>query len=106
LLARASSLLASEDALLLEDHGELVLRYHPPGWCPLLLSLLASGDVSKETLVARRWGLKLYRPERHDPLIRTTIHRLRAFIEPYGSWVRVTPSGSSAPGSLVRRATF
>jgi IclR helix-turn-helix domain len=85
--------LAEEDALLLEDHGEVRLKRHPPGWCAQLLTLLASGDVPKQALVAGLWGLRQYRPERHDALIRTTIHRLRAFIEPFGAWVRVTPNG-------------
>lgn len=95
--------LVSENALLLEDQGEVKVRRHPPGWCAQLLALLSSGDVSKEALVAQLWGLRLYRPERHDPLIRTTIHRLRTVIEPYGSWVRVTASGygTSVPVSFV-----
>jgi DNA-binding winged helix-turn-helix (wHTH) protein len=85
--------LAAENALVLEDHGNVVVRTNPPRWCPELLRLLNGKDVSKETLVAKLWGLRSYRAERHDPLLRTTIHRLRAFLEPYGKWVQVTPSG-------------
>jgi len=101
--ARRILVLGSENALLLEDHGDVVLRENPPRWCPALLRLLSRGDVSKETLVAKLWGLRNYRPERHDPLVRTAIHRLRSFLEPYGSWIRVTPSGygSSVPVSFI-----
>ncbi len=85
--------LATENALLLESNGDVVLRPNPPRWCSTLLRLLSTGDVSKEALVSGLWGLRAYRPERHDPLLRTTIHRLRAVLEPFGAWVRVTPRG-------------
>lgn len=94
--ARRIWVLVNEDSVLLEDCGEVRLRSHPPGWLPRVLQLLSLGDVPKETLVSQLWGLKLYRPERHDPLLRTTIHRLRSFIEPYGAWVRVTSNGYGA----------
>ncbi|MBX3258363.1 MAG: hypothetical protein KIS78_02245 [Labilithrix sp.] len=85
--------LTTENAVLLEDHGDLRLEPAPPRWCAALLRVLASGDASKEAIVFALWGLRTYRPERHDPLIRTTIHRLRAFLAPYGRWVTVTESG-------------
>lgn len=93
--------LAAENALVLEDRGDVVLKPNPPRWCLPLLRLLAEGDVAKETLVARLWGLKSYRPARHDPLIRTAIHRLRSFLEPFGQWVRVTPSGYGATVAVL-----
>lgn len=86
-------LLLTEDAVLLEDKGDLQLKPTPPRWCAALLRVLASGDASKEAIVSALWGLRTYRPERHDPLIRTTIHRLRAFLAPYGHWVTVTEKG-------------
>ena len=85
--------LAAENALVLEDHGNVVVRTNPPRWCPELLRLLSGKDVSKQALVGKLWGLRSYRAERHDPLLRTTIHRLRALLEPYGKWVQVTPNG-------------
>jgi DNA-binding winged helix-turn-helix (wHTH) protein len=86
-------ILSAEHAIFLEDQGDMALRPSPPRWCPALLRLLATGDVSKEVIVTKLWGLRSYRPERHDPLVRTTIHRLRTFLKPRGDWVRVTEHG-------------
>jgi hypothetical protein len=91
--SRRIIVLSAENALLLEDHGDVHVRNEPPRWCPALLRLLSAGDVSKELIVTTLWGLRRYNPERHDALLRTTIHRLRTFLEPYGQWVRVTPNG-------------
>lgn len=86
-------LLSSENAVLVQDHGDLWLRTSPPRWAPPLLRILAGGSATKEAIVARLWGLKRYRPERHDPLVRTTIHRLRGFLDPRGEWVTVGANG-------------
>ena len=104
-------LLPHENAILVQDQGDLWLRPSPPRWAPPLLRLLAGGGASKEAsgggvsketsgggaskeaLVAGLWGLRRYFPERHDPLVRTTIHRLRTFLDPRGEWVTVTPNG-------------
>lgn len=94
-------ILAAEQAVFLEDEGDMLLRPSPPRWCPALLRLLAAGDVSKEVIVTKLWGLRSYRPERHDPLLRTTIHRLRAFLRPRGDWVRVTEQGYGATVPVV-----
>jgi hypothetical protein len=59
----------------------------------LVLLRTLAGGASKETIVQRLWGLSRYRPDRHDNLVRTTIHRLRTFLEPHGDWVTVTSSG-------------
>ena len=88
--------LVHENALLLEDHGDVRLRATPPRWCPTLLRALAGGHASKEALTLRLWGLRSYRPERHDPLIRTTIHRLRALLHPFGHWIAVKGDGYGA----------
>jgi hypothetical protein len=77
----------SEDLVLLEDHGDVIARERPPRWCPVLLRLLASGDASKSKIVAGLWGLNAYRPELHDPPVRTAVHRLRAFLRPHGDWI-------------------
>lgn len=89
---RAVLLLAAENAIVLQDGGDLWARASPPRWAPALLRLLAGGS-SKEAIVAGLWGLRRYAPARHDPLIRTTIHRLRALLQPRGHWVTVTEEG-------------
>jgi hypothetical protein len=86
-------LVPSEDLLLLEDHGEVEVRHRPPAWCPALLRILASGDGSKRKIVEGLWGLRTYHPELHDPPVRTTIHRLRAFLRPHGGWISVAGDG-------------
>jgi hypothetical protein len=91
--ARRIILIPSEDLLLLEDHGDVIARHHPPQWCPALLRILASGDSSKERIVGGLWGLRAYSPELHDPPVRTTIHRLRTFLRPYASWIEVSEAG-------------
>ncbi|HEX7701437.1 MAG TPA: winged helix-turn-helix domain-containing protein, partial [Kofleriaceae bacterium] len=86
-------MIPSEDLVLLEDHGNVLVRTRPPRWCPVLLRILASGDATKERIVAGLWGLRAYHPEIHDPPVRTTIHRLRSFLAPYGSWIEVSDQG-------------
>lgn len=91
---------ASDNAVLIEDCGDLWVRSSPPPWLPSLLRILASeGQASKEDIVVGLWGVR-YRPERHDPLIRTTIHRTRAFLEPRGKWVSVTQQGYGLDADL------
>ncbi|MCA9586444.1 MAG: helix-turn-helix domain-containing protein [Myxococcales bacterium] len=85
--------ISGENVALLEDHGDLELKGSPPRWCVALLQLLARGVASKEQIVSALWGLRSYRPERHDPLVRTTIHRLRTFLAPHGDWIFVHDAG-------------
>ncbi len=86
-------IMLSENALVLEDHGDVVARPNPPRWCAALLRALAGG-ATKEEIVSTLWGLRTYRPERHDPLIRTTIHRLRSLLgAPRADWIVVTDQG-------------
>jgi hypothetical protein len=103
---RRMILIPSEDLLLLEDHGNVIVRHRPPRWCPVLLRILASGDASKERIVAGLWGLRAYHPELHDPPVRTTIHRLRTFLQPYVSWIEVSDTGyrTTVPVHLVAGA--
>jgi hypothetical protein len=100
---RRMILMPSEDLLLLEDHGNVIARHRPPRWCPVLLRILASGDSSKERIVAGLWGLRAYHPELHDPPVRTTIHRLRTFLQPYVNWIEVSDAGyrTAVPVHLV-----
>jgi hypothetical protein len=99
-------LIPAEDLLLLEDHGDVTVRHHPPRWCPTLLRLLAGGGASKERIVAGLWGLRSYHPELHDPPVRTAIHRLRAFLAPHGAWIEVGADGyrTAVPVHLVSAA--
>lgn len=87
--------LARENSVLVEDHGDLWARPSPPRWLAPLLRTLAGGGASKEAIVGELWGIRRYHPDRHDSLVRTTIHRLRAFLEPRGEWVVVTANGYS-----------
>lgn len=101
--ARRIILLPSEGLLLLEDHGDIIVRERPPRWCPHLLRLLASGDASKERIVAGMWGLRAYHPDLHDPPVRTTIHRLRSFLQPHADWIESIDNGyrTAVPVHLV-----
>lgn len=103
---RRMILIPSEDLLLLEDHGDVIARHRPPRWCPVLLRILAAGDASKQRIVSGLWGLRTYHPEIHDPPVRTTIHRLRTFLQPHTSWVEVSDTGyrTTVPVHLVGSA--
>lgn len=103
--ARRVLLVPTENAVLVEDRGDIRLRRSPPPWVLALLRTL-DGGASKETIVERLWGLKRYRPDRHDNLVRTTIHRLRTFLEPHGDWVTVTSSGYGLAVEVRAVGTF
>lgn len=101
--ARRILWLPSSELVLLEDHGNVIARERPPRWCPALLQLLSEG-ASKEQIALALWGIRAYHPDLHDPPVRTTIHRLRAFLDPYASWITAEEGGyrSAAPLHLVR----
>ncbi len=86
-------LLVAENVLLVENHGDVSVRTNLPGWCPVLLRIVGRGDASKGAIVHGLWGLRACRPERHDALVRTTVHRLRSLLAPFGAWIRVTEHG-------------
>lgn len=106
--------LGRQDLVIVEGAEGIVVQRHPPRWVFALLSILASGEASKERLAARLWGRHEYHPLRHDPPVRTTIHRLRTFLSPYGGFVRMGEGGyelavplqviGSAPVSQQREA--
>ncbi len=104
--SRRIILIPSEDLVLLEDHGDVIARDRPPRWCPPLLRLLASGQASKPQIVAGLWGLHAYRPEVHDPPVRTAVHRLRTFLQPHGDWIESTRGSyrTTVPVHLVSRS--
>ncbi len=57
-----------------------------------LIQLLASGEVSKATLVKNMWGYE-YHPLRHDPLLYRAIGRLREYLGVNNHWVEATTHG-------------
>jgi hypothetical protein len=93
-------LLARENALLAFNEGDVVCRDNPPRWAITLLRLLVNGSSTKEAITFALWGLRRYHPERHDSLIRTTIHRLRTLLGRFGVWIEAVEGGGyrcSAP---------
>lgn len=105
--SRRIILIPAEDVLLLEDHGDVVARHRPPRWCPVVLRILASGNATKQRIVEGLWGLRAYHPDIHDPPVRTTIHRLRSFLQPYRNWIEVDETGYriTVPVHVVASAT-
>lgn len=99
--ARRVIVLVRENTVLVEDRGDLWSRPSPPRWLAPLLRSLAGGGASKDAIVAELWGIRRYHPERHDALVRTTIHRLRAFLEPRGEWVVVTETGYALDAEIL-----
>jgi hypothetical protein len=99
-------LVPGEDLVLLEDHGDVLVRPRPPRWCPVLLRVLASGAATKQRIVEALWGLRAYHPELHDPPVRTAIHRLRTFLQPHGAWITVADDGyrTAVPVHLIASA--
>lgn len=91
--SRRILVIPSERVVLLEDHGDLVVRERPPRWVPTLLQALAPGHASKQTIVSALWGIRTYSSERHDPPLRTSVSRLRAFLQPYGHWLTAGDDG-------------
>jgi hypothetical protein len=94
-------LLPSARVILLEDHGNIVLRERPPRWVPLLLGAFARGAASKEDIVKTLWGIRSYSPELHDPPLRTSISRLRSFLSPYVDWINAVEGGYALAVPLV-----
>lgn len=97
---RRVHLFPRENVLVVEDHGDLFAHRSPPRWVLPLLRLLGRGAATKEAIVAELWGLKRYHPDKHDPLVRTTIHRLRSFLEPRGGWLKASATGYELTASV------
>ncbi len=79
--------------LVVEDHGELTTSELPGTSLLSLLSTLASGPQTKESLITQVWRLNVYRPERHDSVVHTAISRLRAVLGARGAWIRASEAG-------------
>lgn len=57
-----------------------------------MIEALAEGHMSKDELVRRVWGYP-YSPERHDPLIYTTISKIRAWLGECADWIESDNKG-------------
>jgi predicted DNA-binding protein len=104
--ARRVYLDPAADRLILEDNGEFQVRTSPPQRTLDLIATLGQGTRDKEALVNTVWRIKNYAPDRHDSVVHTTISRVRAFLEPYGSWLQATGHGYELVGvSVVQLGT-
>ncbi|MBX3261467.1 MAG: winged helix-turn-helix transcriptional regulator [Labilithrix sp.] len=86
-------LLHAESLLVVEDHGAVAPLEMPGAVLVRLLDAIATRAMTKDELVMQVWGIKAYRAERHDPLVHTTVSRLRTALGPAGAWIRVTDAG-------------
>lgn len=81
-----------EDAVLVEDHGEVSRLPGLSPRCRDVLEAIRRGDGTRERMLAAVWGIRSYRPERHDSVIKTTVSRLRSSLGHGGRWI-VTDGG-------------
>jgi hypothetical protein len=81
------------DALVVEDHGDVVQRPVLSPRSLALLQALASGVCTRSELFRTVWRLQNYDPERHGPVVKTAMSRLRAALGPQGTWVLATQDG-------------
>jgi tetratricopeptide (TPR) repeat protein len=76
-----------DDALLVEDHGDLERLPALSERSRELLVALAAGHRSREALIVSVWALRHYAPERHDTLLKTAVSRLRASAGAGAGWI-------------------
>lgn len=57
-----------------------------------ILLLLRDRPCTKEELVEQIWGYA-YDPLRHDPLIYSSMNKVRKFLENYGDWIELSEDG-------------
>lgn len=86
-------LLHAESLLVVEDHGALVPLEMPGAVLVRLLEAISTRAMQKDELLRQVWGIKVYRAERHDSLVHTTISRLRTALGPAATWIRATDAG-------------
>ncbi|MGE0787001.1 MAG: hypothetical protein AB7S26_15110 [Sandaracinaceae bacterium] len=85
-------LVVLDDTLLIEQHGRVERRDPLSPRARELLNAIAHADGRRESLLRVVWGLRTYRPQRHDSVIKTTVSRLRSALGDAGSWI-VTRDG-------------
>jgi DNA-binding winged helix-turn-helix (wHTH) protein len=86
-------LLDEESLLVVEDHGVVTPLEMPGAVLVRLLEAIATRAMQKDELLLHVWGIRVYRAERHDSLVHTTISRLRTALGPAGTWIRATDAG-------------
>lgn len=92
-----------DDALVVEDRGDLTRLPPLSPRASSLLAALGRGVTSREELFTTVWSLRGYSPSRHDGLLKTAASRLRTSLGPARAWLRSTPDGYAlAPGVEVR----
>lgn len=82
-----------EDALLTENHGDVVRLPALSARSREVLLALAGGARTREALLAEVWKLRGYAPERHDALVKTAVSRLRAGLGAASEWVTSEAGG-------------
>lgn len=88
-----SSFYLFDDALLVEDHGAVTRLPALPPRSRDVLRTLEKGAADREALLGAVWGIKTYRPERHDSVVKTTVSRLRAALGEHGDWLETDHAG-------------
>lgn len=81
------------DAMIIEDHGDLERLPGLSPRCRQVLEAIARGRGGREDLLDAVWGLRSYRAERHDAVIKTTVSRLRAALGCGGRWIVTESAG-------------
>ncbi|MBY0385775.1 DeoR family transcriptional regulator [bacterium] len=57
-----------------------------------IILLIKDESQSKEELVQKIWGYQ-YDPLRHDPLIYSSMNKVRRLLSPHGDWIQLTENG-------------
>jgi DNA-binding winged helix-turn-helix (wHTH) protein len=86
-------LLDGESLLVVEDHGVVTPLEMPGAVLVKLLEAISTRVMQKDELLLHVWGIRVYRADRHDSLVHTTISRLRTALGNAGGWIRVTDAG-------------
>ena len=76
-----------DDALLVEDLGDLARLPPLSARSRELLAALDGGRRTRAALLHAVWGLRTYAPERHDTLVKTAVSRLRAGVGRGAAWI-------------------
>lgn len=92
-LAPGQRLHVLDDALLVERAGQLERRPALTARGRATLTALAKGAGARDRLLAAVWGLRVYDPERHDSVVKTTISRLRSALGTAACWIETTEGG-------------
>jgi hypothetical protein len=93
--------------LVVEDHGNVSVIPDPPEGILRFLGALSDGALhAKEELLARIWGIGVYRPETHDPVIHTAVSRVRAQLGVRGHWIEASHGGYRLAAGVEVQSPF